>query len=251
MAKLTARLAIVCVHILGYAPVSFYVADRKHWLPLNHDINSDHELWEMTDKLGDRSLRIWLEFLSIADRNNGVLPSMSDSFASTIGRKCHSTQTKVRQVWDHAHAMLWLVSDPSPRTRNHAKYHPTRSLASDTPTILPTILPTKEKNNSATPTGFAEFWLLYPKKRNKKDAERVWKRLHPDEALRTIIEASIRTWLASPEWLKDGGQFIPYPARWLRANGWEDQGNGSNRESLKEYWERIKAEKHGSTRSNR
>ncbi len=26
-----------------------------------------------------------------------------------------------------------------------------------------------------------------------------------------------------PQWLKDGGQFIPHPATYLRARGWEDE----------------------------
>ena len=28
------------------------------------------------------------------------------------------------------------------------------------------------------------------------------------------------------DWLKDGGQFIPYPASWLRAARWEDEPVG-------------------------
>jgi hypothetical protein len=26
-----------------------------------------------------------------------------------------------------------------------------------------------------------------------------------------------------PGWLKDGGQFVPYPASWLNARSWEDE----------------------------
>jgi hypothetical protein len=27
----------------------------------------------------------------------------------------------------------------------------------------------------------------------------------------------------SADWVKDAGQFIPYPATWLNAKGWEDE----------------------------
>ena len=27
----------------------------------------------------------------------------------------------------------------------------------------------------------------------------------------------------SLDWIKDGGQFVPYPATWLNAKGWEDE----------------------------
>src|SRR5690348_6393221 len=97
----------------------------KRWFPVNHDVNSDHELWQMTDKLGDRSIRIWLEFLSIADRNEGALPCLSDAFAKAIGFKCHTNATKVRLVWDWAATAMWLVCDPTPRLRNYWKYHRT------------------------------------------------------------------------------------------------------------------------------
>ena len=32
----------------------------------------------------------------------------------------------------------------------------------------------------------------------------------------------------SPEWKKSGGEFIPYPASWLNARGWEDELPQSN-----------------------
>lgn len=106
----------------------------KRWFPASHDINSDHELWEMTDTIGDRSLRIWLEFLSIADRNEGVIVPGSDrvsdpcptAFRHTIAWKAHTSPIKVRQVFDWAVAREWIVLDPLPRLRNYAKYHPSR-----------------------------------------------------------------------------------------------------------------------------
>ena len=35
--------------------------------------------------------------------------------------------------------------------------------------------------------------------------------------------SSIERWKRSKEWLKDGGQYIPYPSTWLNAKGWEDK----------------------------
>lgn len=70
--------------------------------------------------------------------------------------------------------------------------------------------------------GFCKFWESYPKKRSKGDAYKAWcvtgdKR----PAVDTIIKA-ITVLKASPDWTKDGGQYIPYPSTWLRAWGWED-----------------------------
>lgn len=70
--------------------------------------------------------------------------------------------------------------------------------------------------------GFDRFWETYPKKRSKGQAERVWAKLKPDEMLQDRILKAIERSKTSADWLKDGGQFIPYPATWLNAKGWED-----------------------------
>lgn len=80
----------------------------------------------------------------------------------------------------------------------------------------------EKKNPTAQPAGFAEFWLAFPRKKNKGDAERAWKAIKPDADLAATILSAIASAKQSSEWRRDGGQFIPYPASWLRAKGWED-----------------------------
>jgi len=75
---------------------------------------------------------------------------------------------------------------------------------------------------SAQPEGFADFWDQYPRKKNKGQAEKAWKALKPDGDLIAKIRDGITRGRASNAWQKDAGQFIPYPATWLRAKGWED-----------------------------
>lgn len=70
---------------------------------------------------------------------------------------------------------------------------------------------------------FERFWAAYPKKRNKGDALKAWRALKPSEELVTAILAAVERAKASVQWRKDEGQFIPYPASWLRARGWEDE----------------------------
>lgn len=70
---------------------------------------------------------------------------------------------------------------------------------------------------------FERFWVTYPKKRNKGDAMKAWRALKPGEELVTAILAAVERAKVSVQWRKDEGQFIPYPASWLRARGWEDE----------------------------
>lgn len=69
---------------------------------------------------------------------------------------------------------------------------------------------------------FDEFWISYPRKKSKGTAEKAWLKLRPDEQLHGRILAAVERAKNSDDWQRDGGKFIPYPASWLNAKGWED-----------------------------
>ena len=72
-------------------------------------------------------------------------------------------------------------------------------------------------------TDFNLFWQSYPRRTAKGDARKAWLKLHPSPALvQEILEALV--WQRQqPDWLRDNGTYIPYPASWLRAERWEDE----------------------------
>lgn len=74
---------------------------------------------------------------------------------------------------------------------------------------------------------FIRFWQAYPKKRNKADAIKVWKRLKPDDAMTERMIQAVATLEQTNDWRKEGGQYIPYPAKWLNAGGWDDELPGT------------------------
>jgi len=56
----------------------------KRWFPVSQSINQDPEIWEMTEAFGERALRVWLEILSIGDRNEGVLKGTIEGWAGVL-----------------------------------------------------------------------------------------------------------------------------------------------------------------------
>ena len=76
---------------------------------------------------------------------------------------------------------------------------------------------------SALDRRFAAFWSAYPKKVGKQDALRAFARLKVGEDQLAAMLAAIEQQRASPQWAKDGGQYIPNPATWLRQGRWEDE----------------------------
>lgn len=70
---------------------------------------------------------------------------------------------------------------------------------------------------------FDKFWVEYPRKKSKGDAEKAWKSINPQNGLVEKIIESVKKARETIEWKKENGQFIPFPATWLRARGWEDE----------------------------
>lgn len=81
-----------------------------------------------------------------------------------------------------------------------------------------------KETNSASAGLFDEFWNAYPKKQSKQEALRAWNKLSPDEPLSNQIIEHVKTRAATdPQWLKDGGQFVPNGSTFLNQRRWEDQ----------------------------
>ena len=70
---------------------------------------------------------------------------------------------------------------------------------------------------------FNTFWEVYPKKKSKGQAEKAFSKLNPDEQLLATILTAIERAKKSVDWQKEEGQYIPHPATWLNAKGWEDE----------------------------
>ena len=80
----------------------------------------------------------------------------------------------------------------------------------------------KDKCANSLEQRFESWWQSYPKKRNRGQALRAWKVIKPTDVLTTQMIIAIEAARQSPDWQKQGGKFIPYPATWLRAQGWLD-----------------------------
>jgi len=77
--------------------------------------------------------------------------------------------------------------------------------------------------------GFEEFWKAFPKKASKGSALKAWNKLRPGKELREKIMAAIERAKKSEQWNRENGRFIPYPATWLNAQGWEDELEPQNK----------------------
>jgi len=95
----------------------------------------------------------------------------------------------------------------------------------------------KSQNKAATAVVklFDEFWAAYPKKAGKRDALQAWTKLGPDAALAAEIASGVERWRQSKQWQKEGGQYIPNPATFLRGERWRDECTAAAHSATKNY----------------
>ena len=79
---------------------------------------------------------------------------------------------------------------------------------------------------------FNQFWQVYPRKASKKDAFKAFKAIKNIEKLLPDILSDIEIKRKSESWTKDKGQFIPYPATYLRGERWNDSNDMIQREQI-------------------
>lgn len=156
------------------------------------------------------------------------------------------SEQSVRTSLKHLHDMGIIASKP---TNKYTIYHIVnysiyqdnedsinQQLTNNQPTTNQQLTTIKEINNlnikekpySATSSpeysqAFLTFWDMYPNRKNKGAAFKAFKKINPAEYLE-IKDGLIKA-KKSDGWLKDSGQYIPHPASWLNARGWEDEFN--------------------------
>jgi len=76
--------------------------------------------------------------------------------------------------------------------------------------------------------GFEEFWTAYPKKVSKGDAKKAWMQTASIRPELADLLAAVERGKSSVQWHRadrEGniGAFIPYPATYLRQEGWDNE----------------------------
>lgn len=80
-----------------------------------------------------------------------------------------------------------------------------------------------EPPSPSAPEGFETFWAEWPsggRKGGKAECLKVWRKDRLEGQALTII-AHVKAMKSSREWTKDGGEYVPAPAVYLRGKRWD------------------------------
>ncbi len=81
----------------------------------------------------------------------------------------------------------------------------------------------KNENKREYTPEFLSFYEAYPKHKKRDDAFKAWNSQNGKRPSIDVILMAVEKQKKSPDWIKNNGQFIPYPASWLRAGCWADE----------------------------
>lgn len=88
---------------------------------------------------------------------------------------------------------------------------------------------------------FLDFWDKYPRKVNKQNAFKAWKKLKVNDVVFAGIIDGLKRANASPAWVKNikeqTPEFIPHASTWLNGRRWEDEidNRGSPKKAESKY----------------
>ena len=138
------------------------------------------------------------------------------------GQFVHNSESDHLNSGESDHDQLWPVCPP---TKN-----------------IPENIPVEHTTREADLL-FGKFWDCYPKKKSKGSARKAWDKIKPDEKLSGSIIQKVNELRATWDWKKKNGQFIPYPATWLNAEGWLDEAESSTESAASEALKTIRGDK--------
>jgi hypothetical protein len=189
------------LRVKNWEEFQHYKDRNPPWIKLHRALLDNYDFCKLADETKAHLMLIWIH----ASQNDGLVPHDSAFLENKLS--CREIDLEV------------LIEKGFLLVEDDASDMLAPCLQDDTKSVRLEEKRREEKIYAA----FAAFWDAYPRKKSKGDAEKAWKQIKPNEQLAEQILQAVERAKTSDGWLKDQGKFVPYPASWLRAKGWEDE----------------------------
>jgi uncharacterized protein YdaU (DUF1376 family) len=148
----------------------------------------------------------------------GWIHTFIDAEIAKFHSKSASAKASADARWMQTHSERNAEAKPS-QSEGNANQEPITN--NHKPRINNKTKPISATGVAGYPRAFLDFWELYPNRKNKKAALKAFLKI-PQSAY-PEVKAGLLCAISSADWKKDDGEFIPHPARWLNAGGWESE----------------------------
>ena len=181
----------------------------RRWYPVSHDFNRDREVQELRRQFGQWMGYVWLEMLSEADRNEGLIKGSREEIARGLAWLSLSNRPSY-SLLPIVHALGYMVDKgwveectAGLLVRNYPRYHRHREQVESQPGTLPgptrPDLDLKEPDQTlkdpplrsppkGAMNGFDAFWEAYPQKQGRDKAEESWRKKTRGVSIQAILE---------------------------------------------------------------
>jgi len=149
------------------------------------------------------------------------MASGEDRLRSAAERQARARARKKRNSQSHAESRASHAPVTPESLQNCQAEAEAENTTPPTPSTVP-VATNPPPPPSAPLAGFEEFWNLYPRKQAKQSAINAWKRVALQDHPKIMANVSMRM-RQDPQWIKDGGAFIPHPASYLNRQRWNDE----------------------------
>jgi len=191
--------------VKGWSKFQHFKDRKPPWIKLYRDLLDDLRWHELDPKSAKLLISLWL-LASEDEKKEGELPD-----DDTICFRLRITKRDLKS--NVSHLSHWLIQDDI-------------NVISDIGAISPGYQQSRLETETETETdvcSFDVFWKAYPRKVAKEDAIKAWTKLKVNAELAEKIMAALERFKVSPDWVKDKGEFIPYPASWLNGHRFNDE----------------------------
>lgn len=202
------------MRVKDFAKFQHFKDRTPPWVKLYRDILDDPDWHELDPEAAKVLVMLWL-IASEDESKQGNLPNIKKlAFRLRIEQK---RLEKLCIKLSH-----WLIQDDISLISDCNQFDAPECAGEERETEGETDDCAEQAQRSSLMDRFEYFYTAYPKKRNRGDAEKAWRAIKPDDELTKSIVEAVEVAKLRDDWRKDGGQFVPYPASWLRASGWLD-----------------------------
>ena len=154
-----------------------------------------------------------------------LVQSLKEKNAVIIGNFNESGQDRTRWFSIEECVLSVIENRPSIGQKQDAHWTESSNSLDESVQPLPDSKPDINTDTKITLAHFEEFWASYPKKKSKEAARRAFEKLSRSKSAPSIdrLLESVKEHMRTPEWQKQDGQFIPYPATYLNAGSYDDE----------------------------
>lgn len=158
------------------------------------------------------------EFFILSD--DGYHNTRADREIAAYKRMAEGGKRGAEKRWGKGDDSPPIATPSPPHVKANANHEP--ETINHEPITINQVKPNPTADKSASGDGFETFWLAYPKRKAKGDAEKAWAKIRDKPNTLPMILRALAWQTSSAAWEKDDGQFIPYPASYLNSKGWLD-----------------------------